>query len=269
MNQLQLGMLGVTLVLLRTGPLNFRDIAVAAWFTLCLAFKPSLVWCVVLVVFDAWLAGRHTQLKRLAIGGFIGTVSAMILSMPWFTIRDWLEWSCSVWNLPDEIIRTEIGNISIAITLIDQGLIPRWLPWLVSLALATLVAVISNCHRQRCGSAGDLSVDETAHTAFILAIGCLIPLLMSRLIWYHYLVLAIPSMLIIISRIENLIRRDRVQAVALTSLVLWSLLLLGIAPVDNYFSADAVERSVRVAFAVAFLLSMTLCFFQIGVSDAT
>lgn len=257
-NQILLGMLGITLLLLATMPLRFRDFTVSAWFTWCVAFKPILVWCVVLVTLNACLNGRGSQLKRLATGGILGAVTAILMTIPWFTVTDWLDWGRAVWDMPAEIIRTEMGNISVAHYLTTQALIPGWLPRLAGSALAILTVLTL----RRNVTAADSDTDQISDAAHLLAAGCLISLLTARLVWYHYLVLAVPAILIGISGIRNVLRRSRLLAVAFASLLLWSLFLAGIAPVTQWFAADASQRMINATFAVTFLLSLVLCAFQ-------
>ena len=88
--------------------------------------------------------------------------------------------------------------------------------------------------------------------AMWLAIGCQIQLLTSNLVWYQYCVLSLPAVLVVLREVVcTSFRRD---AMFLSGILLWCLLLLGFQPVDNIVASPSVEHMLRCTIANTILL---------------
>ena len=160
-NQIQFGMVGVLAWLLRdrsgsthdAGPgeigkhpfrnrdrLFERHAAAGIWLGLCLAFKPSLLWCgvvwfglmIVRLIQESFGSktrhgqepGRQidipgsvrkparTAIIAASLGGLFGGHLAITISAIWFPPESWLDWIAAVRSMPDVGIATDIGNFS-------------------------------------------------------------------------------------------------------------------------------------------------------------
>ena len=240
-----------------------RQFLAGGWLGMCLAFKPSLLWCGVMwlgpVAIGLWNIKRHDavcdqhnqrHLMAATIGGLLGGIMAIAFSTIWFPLHAWIEWVQAVRLLPDEIIQTHQGNFSPTYFVRSCG-VPGWLTSLAGTALASaLIFVILQRQRHR----RDETNQETRSTdiAMWLAIGCQIQLLTSNLVWYQYCVLSLPAVLVVLR--EVVCTPSRRDAMFLSGVLLWCLLLLGLQPVDELLTSPAVEHMLRCTIANMILL---------------
>ena len=240
-----------------------RQFLARGWLGMCLAFKPSLLWCGVMwlgpVAIGLWnikwhdaVCDQHDRRQLIAalIGGFLGGIIAVAFSTIWFPLHVWIEWIQAVRLLPDEIMQTHQGNFSPTYYARSCG-VPGWLTSLAGTALAGVVMfVMRDQHRHRM----DGTSQETRSTdnAMWLAIGCQIHLLTSNLVWYQYCVLSLPAVLVVLREVAcTSSRRD---AIFLCGMLLWCLLLLGFQPVDDLVASPSVEHMWRCTIANTILL---------------
>ena len=248
----------------RSDGTTVRHFLAGVWLGLCLAFKPSLLWCGVMWL-GSMLAGRwdrqqHAQshpniakqLLAATIGGAVGGFIAIVFTSIWFPPDSWIEWVQAVRLLPDDIIQTHQGNFSPTYFARSCG-VPGWLTSLAGLVLAgALVFVIR--HRQR-NNRNPMSLEShSTQIALWLAIGCQIHLLTSNLVWYQYCVLSLPAVLVILR--EVVWTPSRRDAILLSGILLWCLLLLGVQPVDHFVASPPVEHMWRCAIGNAILLML-------------
>ena len=115
---------------------------------------------------------------------------------------------------------------------------------------AAVMFVIIDRHRNR----RDETSQETRSTdiAMWLAIGCQIHLLTSNLVWYQYCVMSLPAMLVVLR--EVVCTSSRRDAIFLSGILLWCLLLLGFQPVDDIVASPSVEHMLRCTIANGILL---------------
>ncbi len=286
LNQIQFGMVGVLAAILsgpadrslrrpewlspdrietaesrrRSDGTTVRHFLAGVWVGLCLAFKPSLLWCGVMWL-GSILAGLWNQqqdakpdpnigrrLIAATVGGAVGGVIAIAFSSIWFPPYSWIEWIQAVRLLPDEIIQTQQGNYSPTYYARSWG-VPGWLTSLAGTVLAGAVMFVMNDRHRHDGTS-----QETRSTdlAMWLAIGCQIHLLTANLIWFHYFLLSLPAVLVILR--EVVFTPSRRDAMFLSGILLWCLLLLGLQPVDELFASPPVEHMVRCTIANGILL---------------
>ncbi len=288
-NQIQFGMIGVLAAILggtvdrslrrpelssvagiekaesrrRSDGATVRHMLAGIWLGLCLAFKPSLLWCGVMwlgpmvwVAFDrtkhqtAYDEYKWRPLVAAVMGGILGGAIAVAFSAIWFPLYCWVEWIQAVGSLPDEIIQTEQGNYSPTYFARSSGL-PGWLTKLAGPVMGVgLVFVIGQRLRK---SSSDTSLEtRPAEIANCLAIGCLIHLLTSNLVWYHYGLLSLPAMIVVL--------RDAVSASSwrdtmfLSGILLWCMLLIGLQPIDNWLASPPNESFLRCLIGNSMLL---------------
>lgn len=240
---------------------------------MCLAFKPSLLWCGVMwlgpVAIGLWNTKRHDavcdqhnqrQLMAATVGGAVGGFIAIVFSSIWFPPDSWIEWIQAVRLLPDEIIQTHQGNFSPTYFARSCG-VPGWLTSLAGTALAGAVMFVMR-HRQR-NNRNQMSLEtHSTDLATWLAIGCQIHLLTSNLVWYHYFLLSLPAVLVILR--EVVFTRSRRDAIFLSGILLWCLLLFGMQPVDKLLSSPSVEHMLRCTIANMILLILMVAMPKTG-----
>jgi hypothetical protein len=180
-NQLQFGMLGVLVAILcwtygrsalKRNRFSFRDAAAAFWFTVCLAFKPTLLWCGIMFLaptiirlltplyrqlsghrqvtnflaqstvqtnHHVSLAEDYRRLVSIIVGSSLGAAVAIGLSLIWFPLHSWVDWVDAVRTMPDEFILTAIGNHSPTYLLRYSLDLPTWIMMLIPIILACVV----------------------------------------------------------------------------------------------------------------------------------
>ncbi len=300
MNQVQFGMVGVLAAILsapvdrslrrpespspdgiektesrrRSDGSTGRQFLAGVWLGLCLAFKPSLLWCGVMWL-GSMLAGRwdqqqHAQphpniakqLLAATIGGAVGGFSAIAFSSIWFPPYGWIEWVQAVRLLPDDIIQTHQGNFSPTYFARSCG-VPGWLTSLAGMLLAGAVMFVI---RQRQRNNRDQMSLETHSTdiALWLAFGCQSHLLTSHLVWYQYCVLSLPAMLVILR--EAVPAPSKSEAIIPSVLLLWCLLLIGLQPLDEWLASAPNEHCLRCTISNGMLLFILV---MIPLNDAS
>ncbi len=251
----------------RSDGTTVRQFMAGVWLGLCLAFKPNLLWCGVMwlgpVAMGLWkkeqdhlVCHQHSQRQLIAamIGGLLGGIIAVAFSTIWFPLNAWFEWVQAVRLLPDDIIQTHRGNYSPTYFARSCG-VPGWLTSLAGMLLAgALMFVMKDGQRNR----RDETSQETSATdiAKWLAIGCQIHLLTSNLVWYHYFLLSLPAVLVILREVA--FTPSRRDAIFLSGILLWCLLLLGLQPVDKLLPSPPVEHMFRCAIANGILLLLLI-----------
>ncbi len=89
----------------------------------------------------------------------------------------------------------------------------------------------------------------------LIAIGCQIALLTAHLVWFHYFVLSLPAVLLLLPQVTNrsFTITHRIQT-ALALLI--CLFLIGVQPCDSFMHPSATEHGIQTAVANAILLVM-------------
>ncbi len=144
-----------------------------------LAFKPNLLFVVILLLASRALARDWVRLRRELLGGAIGGLGAFaIASISYGTPRVWMQWITAAnqfWHrLPTRMER------NVAPALPWFGTYGTWVSYAIA-ALLVVVVCAAMARRKR--------VDEL----LVVAAGLLIYLLSATVVWLHYMVLAIPA----------------------------------------------------------------------------
>ena len=258
--QLQLGVLGLYLVLRRVSPSGWMVVFSSMWLGFWLLFKPTLLWCVVLVVWAALLQEGLTSSLRRAAGLVLGGGLGVGLSLLLFPLSSWVHWVQAVASYSDTVIAAERGNVSLPYALHLRGVFTS-----ISIVFAPLLAGIVLWRTRRretqvyssaqglTSEPGSWERPRPPGDAEWLALGCLIFELTSQLVWYHYLVLSFPAILVVLQRvIYSQARRDQISLSLLLGLCL---LLFGIAPVERWFSPPLTVEAGRAALGNVLLMA--------------
>jgi hypothetical protein len=216
-------------------------------------------------------------------GCLTGGLLAVAFSAIWFPLNSWIEWVQAVMSLPDDIIRSDIGNCSPTYFAIHSLGWPTWLtvavgPLLLFVTVRMISSAFGDRHRRSsdqddiAGASQRQQADSLIETpecvAVMMALACQIQLLTSRLVWYHYLVLSSPALLVLLSLvIRN--RRAADRAIAAVILV-WSAAMLGIEPLTRLLQVRSTERAMTCFLAnVLLALVILLSFGSLRESTAT
>ena len=233
------------------------------WLGLCLAFKPSLLWCGVMWLGPMiWVAIQSREFRACfsklliaaIVGGVLGATIAVAFSAIWFPLHCWIEWIQVVGSLPDEIIQTEQGNYSLTYFARSHG-IPAWSLAMVGPVLGRGLSFIEG--RRLFSRAIETSLEtRSTEIAECQAIGCLIHMLTSNLVWYHYGMLSLPAMIVMLRRVVT--STSRAEATLLGGILLWCLLLIGLQPTDEIITSPPNEHFLRCTIANVLLLILVV-----------
>jgi hypothetical protein len=234
---------------------------------LAVMFKPNLVFVPGLLV-AFWLVHRRTQtLAWHAVGGAAAAGLAVLLSTLSFGRWAWGEWLATLQLLPDDIITVELGNFALA------RLISDWLAFEAVLVLTLLfsalavVGIVAGRHRASSRAAGGVPENGRHHgEAVVVAVGCLVMLLGSRLAWLHYFVLAIP-MLLVLWRPLAAARPTRSDVIARRILPAAVFPLVAINPITNA-GGELTDHQVATAVSLGVLVLFGLGLRELGASRA-
>jgi hypothetical protein len=146
----------------------------------------------------------------------------------------WGEWLAALRALPDDIVPVDIGNFSLA--LIVRQLTGRHASAVLLLIVVAVTLFVA--FRRRPARAGDTA---------LIALGCVGLHLVSRLVWLHYYVLAIPLIMWLLRPAHGspAVRRQIAGGVAL--------LLIAVRPWDDFVpTAMQVAMLVNAGLLLAF-----------------
>jgi hypothetical protein len=256
-NGIQLGVLALFLWVQRGLRWRARDVLGGLLLGLATAFKPNLIFVVVLVLFSRAVHRRYRPLAEGAAGLLLGGIVALgSSSLVFGSARCWIDWLAAVRRLPDAIITVEMGNLGLARLLGDwTGLDAS----LVLMPLLTAIAAVAIwLSRQDTERAGDDADRASLQDRFGVALGCVVMLLSLRLVWMHYFVLAAPAVVLLLGPVRDdrwdtvaLVSRRLLPVVALVVLCIQPLIELGI--VRGFASLTVVVCAATALLLVSLL----------------
>ena len=194
-NGVQLGLIGIILWLLsrRAGD---RNLFVASTLIgLLVMFKPNLA-PVALLFGGAWAVRR--QFKRLIVslsGMATGAVTAVIVSSIWLgNATAWLDWLNYIRQFVDGGPGKRAGNYAIITQLVSDT--SPMIQLTAAISLCVLCLVLLWWGRRGFSPDDSASDREFIENATLIAMGCIIPLLTSTLVWLHYYLFTLPMIII-------------------------------------------------------------------------
>jgi hypothetical protein len=192
-NQLQLGMLAVV-AWLAAGPSTWRQAAAGAVLGAAVLFKPTVA-LVAPVLLAGWaVTGRWARVSPLATGMAGGVLAAFCAGAAFFgSFGAWGEWLSVARAAPLAAMPVDFGNVS------PSAVAEKWLgvsPRLVPGAAAAVAMALALWHRR---SAPPVAADpRAADDILLIAGGCLLFLVSAPLVWQHYLILALPAVIVLL-----------------------------------------------------------------------
>jgi hypothetical protein len=196
-SQLQLALLAVY-AWLGAGGGATRQVGAGAVLGAAVAFKPSIV--VIAPLLFAWwaLAKQWRRLLRQAAGFALGGLVAVLLGALWFgSLHAWTDWLAALGSAGLPAMAVESGNVSVlAVTKRWSGVALGGLP-AVATSLAVLAALWVRRKSVRTGGRAEAEA-PAVEDVLLIGAGCLVVLLSSPLVWLHYLILALPAVIVLL-----------------------------------------------------------------------
>jgi hypothetical protein len=199
LNQIQLLLLAAYLWLASRERSRLRLIAAGAVLGLSVTLKPNVA-AVVPLLAVAWLvAGRTRRLVLEGCGVLAGLLGAVLVGASMFgALSIWARWLGAVRALPGSIIPVGRGNFGIS-RLALEHLGVDVVPLLATTTFAvTVAAVCYGRHRLRELARASGGGEIVAVDALVVGTGCLLFLLSAPLVWQHYFVLVLPSVMVLL-----------------------------------------------------------------------
>ncbi len=245
--------------------LRVKCLITGVWLSLCMAFKPNLVFVAGFYSLSFALNALTSQiglprrpraytLVFFGVGLLIGSLLSLAIASYWFSPIAWVDWIEAVLSMPNDIINTNHGNYSATFFAEHSLSLPKWSLKVGGISLVIATAWILARSRQ-----GDCQV------TWMIA-GLQIHLLISELVWFHYFVLSLPAFLRVMTMAY--FTDDKTQKLFFVTIGLWALLLLGIEPIDRLLRSSHEELLLRCWFA-NFLLLVTVVSGPSGASAAS
>jgi glycosyl transferase family 87 len=196
-SQLQLALLALY-AWLGTGMGKARQIAAGAVLGAAIAFKPSVA-VIAPALFAWWALARSRRRILLQAAGLAGGgLFAVLLGGLWFgSLHAWGDWLAAVRRAGLAAMPIEFGNVS-ALAVAERGLgvSPGALP-AVATSLAVLAAMWIRRRSMRMARPAERNA-AAVEDLLLIAAACLVVLLSSPLVWQHYLILALPSVVVLL-----------------------------------------------------------------------
>jgi hypothetical protein len=192
--QLQLGLVALY-VWLSAGFGTARQAPAGIVLGAATAFKPNLA-AVAPLLLASWAMGR--QWRRLVAQGtgFVaGALASLLVSAGLFgSLQAWPDWLAAVRAGDLPLMPMAVGNVSLLAlgrrwTGLDLGPLP---------GLAGTLAVVLALWLRRRVAAPRLPAQAVLDDLPVAAAGCLLFLLSSPLVWQHYLMLALPAVMVLL-----------------------------------------------------------------------
>ncbi len=258
-NGFQLGLIGL-LMWLQSRDSDRRFLFIAGLVTgLTVMFKPNLA-PIGLLLAGGWLVRQqYSKLFTGLFGMTAGVIGAALVSSWWMgSMTSWLDWLQVISKTVEHGPGKGSGNYAV-MTQLGGGLSP-----LYQLLLATALCVVVLIflwwgHRGRTDTNSDNSFgsSESLENTLLIAMGCVIAMLASALVWIHYYLLTIPMLMVALrpwqdirhKKLPAIIMQRLLPVVGLICLMDLSLYnLLGIDRLDYW--AKATTTCVLILFTV-------------------
>jgi hypothetical protein len=190
--QIQLGLVALYLWL-SAAPGWRRQIAAGAVLGAATAFKPNVAAMAPLLV-ASWALDRQWRRAAMQAGGFVAGISAAVLVAAWFfgSLHAWTDWRAAVDGLPP--MPVEAGNTSLQ-EVAGRALGVRLGPWPAVVTFGVALVALWVRSRRTAASPPPATIQRDLPVA---AAGLLVFLIGSPLVWLHYLLLAVPPVLILL-----------------------------------------------------------------------
>lgn len=256
-NLLQLGLLAMLCWIMSNQRYEWLDISIGFVVGLLVMFKLNTLFVGVMLFF--WYAFHRLlgKVLRMAAGAFASILFFGAISA-WFfgSVDPWVDWVGSLASLPDEIITPRHGNYSLTIIIADLTGVDLSMVMLPLFFLFSVIFLWTICNDQR---SNHDAVAREDNGIMIVGLGCLIYLIGARLVWLHYYLLSIPSILSLL-RLYAISPSTGSRRLHLRMLLLvFAIVLLSLNPLLTTLKLRTdIPASVMCVSATLVLFSLTL-----------
>ncbi len=250
-NELQLGAVAAYLWLSSRDDGSRVQVAAGALLALLIVFKPNLLPLVPVLAACWFLRGRRRKLARQASGLALGVVLGALLPLLTFGSLDaWPDWLAYLSALPPETVPLQFGNMGLSRLLFEAlGVDLSWL-----LAAASLASVFACLWQGRRRDASVPTQPAAIEDTAAVAAGALVYLLSAPMVWQHYLLLALPAVLLLLRNGGGVPRAPWPLALAVIAL-----LALAVDPLTAAFGMrDLQHQAIVLSLALVSLFAL-LC----------
>jgi hypothetical protein len=227
------------------------QVAAGALLALLVVFKPNLLPLLPVLTACWFLRGRRRKLARQAAGLALGVVLGALLPLLTFGSLDaWPDWLSYLSALSEATIPLQYGNMGLS-RLLFEALGVDLSPLL---AVASLAAVLACLWQGRKRDAAMPTQPAAIEDTAAVAAGSLVYLLSAPMVWQHYLMLALPAVLLLLRprREAGFTPWPRVLAVL-------ALLAIAVDPMTAAFGVrDLQHQAIVMSLALVSLLTL-LC----------
>jgi hypothetical protein len=199
-NGLQLGMLGLIFWLQSRGNSTLLLFLTGLLIGLLVMFKPNLGPVAVLVA-GAWLLRKQYKKRGVSLSGMtLGATAAILVSSWWMSSTSaWFDWLNVLRKVVARNGPGESGGNYAAVTKVVGGISPINQFGLALILCA--VCLIAFWWGRRGSPASGLGPDDEhkvviENTVFI-AMGCIVAMLASSIVWLHYYLLIVPMLIVL------------------------------------------------------------------------
>jgi hypothetical protein len=198
-NSLQLGFIGLVLWLQSRAPKPRILFITGLTIGLLVSFKPNLA-PIALLIAGGWLVRRQTMKLGISVAGMAsGSALAILVSSWWMgSLTVWIDWLTVIRRAVEKPLGNQAGNY----TVVSQGSgglsATNQLGLAIALCLLCLVLFWWG-RRNTATTNADNSVEyrESLENTALLAMGCIVAMLASALVWLHYYLLIIPMLIFV------------------------------------------------------------------------
>jgi hypothetical protein len=197
-NRLLLAALAACVGLLRLGDRVPHRLAAGAVLGAAITFKPNLSFAAATLLLGWLAAGQARRAIGVAAGLAAGAAAAAAGAAAWFgSPQAWLQWGARFPELlAAQPLAVAEGNYAL-LRLLEQA--SGWRPGAAAPALLSALATASVWLAVRRGPERFAAPRARFELdAALLALGAVVSLLIARLAWLHYYVLAIPAVLVLL-----------------------------------------------------------------------
>jgi len=172
-------------------------------------FKPNTVFIIGLLIVS-WFINRHySKLMLEAAGVVTATVGAFFFSIYHFgSTRIWIDWFTQLRNMPDYITPINLGNVGLARFIKEMTGIEVSIYLQIVFVIVSIVCIwygrfpiVTRANNN--GANQERDKKDLLNDMPMIIMGCLIYLISAPLVWLHYLILAIPAVLMIFRPLHN------------------------------------------------------------------
>jgi 4-amino-4-deoxy-L-arabinose transferase-like glycosyltransferase len=197
-NSFQIGLIGLV-VWLQSRQSAAQSIIAAGFVTgLLVMFKPNLAPIAVLIA-GGWAIRRQYTKLGLSVGGMVaGAFVAWLLSSVWLgSATIWLDWLGVIQQVVDGGPGKSGGNYAIITQFLGR---PGPVGQLIAAVLLCALCLVLFWWGRRGASGIEANGKnpEFIENTCLIAMGCLVTMLASTIVWIHYYLLAIPMFIVLL-----------------------------------------------------------------------